>query len=109
MEIRVRFNRNVLGRRAGTTDWVEATPIVEKLVENGYLKWLDRPVEEPVVEVLPEVILIDEPVVEIPKPPRRQRKSRTKPQNDVPFYETAGIGYSMFDLDLLNESPSNED
>jgi hypothetical protein len=48
--VRVRFNRNVLGRKAGTVDMVEATPMVETLVRVGYLKWLDEPADEPVVE-----------------------------------------------------------
>jgi hypothetical protein len=43
--IRVRFARNVLGRRAGAVDWVEATPIVDALVDNGSLRWMDSPGE----------------------------------------------------------------
>lgn len=43
MKVRVRFNRNVMGRRAGQVDWVEATPMVETLVRVKFLTWLDAP------------------------------------------------------------------
>lgn len=43
MKVRVRFNRNVMGRRAGEVDWVEATPMVETMVRVGMLRWLDAP------------------------------------------------------------------
>lgn len=43
MRVRVRFNRNIMGRRAGQVDWVEATPMVETLVRVGMLRWLDAP------------------------------------------------------------------
>lgn len=43
MLVRVQFNRNVLGYRAGTEARIEATPLVDQLVANGYLTWLDKP------------------------------------------------------------------
>jgi hypothetical protein len=43
MKVRVRFLRNVMGYRAGETDWVEATPLVELLVQRGHVRWLDQP------------------------------------------------------------------
>lgn len=56
-KVRVRFARNVLGRRAGQVDWVEATPIVEALVDNGSLRWIDRPLSD---ELLKTVGMVDE-------------------------------------------------
>jgi hypothetical protein len=44
--VRVRFLRNVLGYKTGEIDWVDATPLVEQLVERGYLRWLDAPAPE---------------------------------------------------------------
>jgi hypothetical protein len=41
--LHVRFRRNVLGHRAGTDDWVEATPYVEMLLRVGALTRLDEP------------------------------------------------------------------
>lgn len=60
MRIRVRFARNVLGRRAGAVDWVEATPIVDALVDNGSLRWLDSPGEALFSRELRKTIGVDD-------------------------------------------------
>lgn len=62
MLIRVKALRHVMGLRRGEEAYVEATSKTEALIRVGYLRWLDKPVAEPVV------------VEEKPKPKRRPRK-----------------------------------
>lgn len=51
MKIKVQATARVLGMRAGQVALVDPSPYVDLLVNNGWLTWLDRPLEP--VQVTP--------------------------------------------------------
>lgn len=53
MKIRVKATARVLGLKAGEIAEVETSPYVDMLVNHGWLVWLDRPADTPVVTLPP--------------------------------------------------------
>jgi hypothetical protein len=49
MRIRVKATARVMGLKAGDVAEVETSPYVDTLVNHGWLIWLDRPVDAPIV------------------------------------------------------------
>lgn len=69
MKIRVKATARVLGLKAGEIAEVDTSPYVDMLVNHGWLVWLNRPVDAPVV-TLP-------PAAERPNAPTRGRTTRS--------------------------------
>lgn len=81
MKIRVKATARVLGLKAGEVAEVETSPYVDMLVNHGWLVWLDRPADTPIVT----------------PPPASERKGAPT------------RGRTVRAVTVVEESPSDED
>ena len=100
MKIRVKATANVLTLRAGEVAMVDTSPYVDTLVNFGWLIWLDRPEDVPLITLPPAS----------ERGPINRKGADTVPEIVAPTLDLAAEGEALLrTMDLLDAAADEGD